>query len=157
MRRTQALARMELRKWELDSWDALVEESIASSPPSFLREMDQRCPRGNRPTYTTVAKFQASTRDPRDKSSASSAWHPHFSHPHSSQSESGETSEKGCRKEKEKQRCLKHERANVNVPNVASTGPRQGRTETPQKTSDCLGNLRVDEANMDGAPEATLK
>ena len=54
-----------------------------------------------------------------------------LSHAYSSRSEIGETYEKGCRKEKEKQRCLKHERANVNVSNVASTGPSQGRTETP--------------------------
>ena len=27
--------------------------------------------------------------------------------------------------------------------------PSQGRTETPQKTSDSLGNLRVDETNVD--------
>ena len=33
----------------------------------------------------------------------------------------------------------------------------QGRIEIPQKTSDCLGNLRVDETNIDGALEATLK
>ena len=78
-------------------------------------------------------------------------------HPYFSRSEIGETSEKGYRKEIEKQRCLKHARANVNIPNVASTGPSQGKTETPQKNSDCLGNLRVDETNMDGAPEATLK
>ena len=35
--------------------------------------------------------------------------------------------------------------------------PSQGRTETPQKTSDCLGNLRVDETNIDDASEATLE
>ena len=35
--------------------------------------------------------------------------------------------------------------------------PSQGRTETPQKTSDYLGNLRVDETNMDGAPEVILE
>ena len=35
--------------------------------------------------------------------------------------------------------------------------PSQGKTETPQKTSDSLGNLRVDETNVDGAPEATLE
>ena len=33
----------------------------------------------------------------------------------------------------------------------------QGRTETSKKTSDSLGNLRVDETNMDGAPEETLE
>ena len=33
----------------------------------------------------------------------------------------------------------------------------QERTETPQKTSDCLGNLRVDETNINGVMEATLE
>ena len=33
----------------------------------------------------------------------------------------------------------------------------QRRTETPQKTSDSLSNLRVDETNVDSAPEATLE
>ena len=77
-------------------------------------------------------------------------------HAYSSRSEIVETSEKGCWKEKEKQRCLKYERANVNVSSVASASPSQRRRETPQKTSDYLGNLHIDETNMDGAPEATL-
>ena len=114
---------MELCKWELDSWDALVKESIASSPSSFFREMDQRCPRSNRPTYINVAKFQASpTRDSGDKP-------PRFSHPHSLRSESGKTSEKSFRKEKKKQRRLDHEQAwkgftpaiGIHAPNVTST------------------------------------
>ena len=75
--------------------------------------MEKRCPRVNHPSHT-VAKFQASIRDPRDESSASSAWHPQdepprFSQPHSSRSESGKTSKKGFREEKKKQRHLDHE------------------------------------------------
>ena len=35
---------MELREWELDSWDALVKETTNSFQTSILREMDQRCP-----------------------------------------------------------------------------------------------------------------
>ena len=31
------------------------------------------------------------------------------------------------------------------------------KIKTPQKTSDSLANLRVEETNLDGAPEATLK
>ena len=84
--------------------------------------MDQCCPQSNRPAYTTIAKFQASTRDPQDEL-------PHSSHPHSSRSESGKTSEKGFQKEKKKQRRLDHEQAQKNstldagvyAPNVAST------------------------------------
>ena len=142
---------MEQREWELDSWDALVKETINSlQPPFFLREMDQRCPRVNRPAYTTVAKFQASTQDPRDESSASSTWHPQdkpprSSHPHSSRSESGETSEKGFWREKKKQRCLKHERANVNAPNVASTA-RKDLNHITCFNSDKKGHYKVSRA-----------
>ena len=65
--------------------------------------------------------------------------------------------EKSCQKKKEKQRCLKHEQANVNVPNIASTDPSQKRAETPQKINDYLGNLQIDETNINGAPEATFE
>ena len=34
---------------------------------------------------------------------------------------------------------------------------KSGRIEIPQKTSDSLGNPRVEEINLDGAPEATLE
>ena len=57
--------------------------------------MEQRCPRVNHPSHT-VAKFQASTQDPRD-----------------------ESSEKGFWREKQKQCRFKHERTNAR--NVAST------------------------------------
>ena len=98
-------AQLDARGRELDSWEEAIEKAIDAEakaslqPPSILREMDQRCPRGNRLAYT-VAKFQASTRDPRGESSASSAWYPQdesprSSHPHFSRSESGKTSEKG--------------------------------------------------------------
>ena len=48
-------AQMEQRGRELDSWEELVEKAINAEakaslqPPSILREMDQRCQRGNRP------------------------------------------------------------------------------------------------------------
>ncbi len=64
---------MDQRGRELDSWDELVEKGIDAEakaslqPQSILREMDQRCPRDNRPALTAVAKSQASTRDPRDE------------------------------------------------------------------------------------------
>ena len=57
--------------------------------------MEQCCPRVNHPSHT-VAKFQASTQDPRD-----------------------ESSEKGFWREKQKQCRFKHERTNAR--NVAST------------------------------------
>ena len=55
-------AQMEQRGRELDSWEELVEKAIDAEakaslqPQSILREMDQRCPHGNRPAHATVAK-----------------------------------------------------------------------------------------------------
>ena len=68
-------AQMEQQGREHDSWEELVEKAIDAEakaslqPLSILCEMDQRCPRGNRPAHSTVAKSQASsTRNPRDDS-----------------------------------------------------------------------------------------
>ena len=73
LKKTQALAWMGQlylkQKGELDNWDELVKETI--KPPSFISEINQRCPRGNHLTYTNVVKFQASTRDPWDELFAS--------------------------------------------------------------------------------------
>ena len=76
-------AQMEQRGRENDSWKELVEKAIDAEakanlqPPSFLREMDERCSQGNRPAHATMAKSQASaTRDPQDEPSASSTWDP---------------------------------------------------------------------------------
>ena len=116
---------MEQRGREKDSWE-LVENAIDAEakaglqPSSFVRDMDQRCPRGNRPAYTTVAKSQASTRDSRDEPSASSAWDPpdepsekdQDEPPRFLQSENGKPSAKKARKEKKKkQRCQEAEQA----------------------------------------------
>ena len=103
-------AQMEQRGREKDSWEELVEKTIDAEakaslqPSSFVRDMDQRCPQGSRPAHATVAKLQASW-DPRnDSSEKAPAQHkpPHSSHPYSSRSENGETSEKNARKEKKK-------------------------------------------------------
>ena len=46
LRRTQALAWIELRKWELDRWDALVKEIIDSlQPPLFPQRNGSAFPR----------------------------------------------------------------------------------------------------------------
>lgn len=124
---------MEQRGRELDRWEELVEKAIDADaeaglqPPSILPEMDHRCPRGNRPAHTTVAKAQASsTRDPRnefsERAQVTALWDPREepfektpdpkpSH-HASRSENfGETSDKKARKEKKKQRRLVHDHA----------------------------------------------
>ena len=46
-----------------------AEAKASLQPQSILREMDQRCPHGNRPAHATVAKPHTSTRDPRDEPS----------------------------------------------------------------------------------------
>ena len=110
-------AQIEQRGREHDSWEELVEKAIDAEakaslqPPSILCEMDQRCPRGNRPTHSTLAKSQASsTRDSRDdpvkKPPPSSAPKPSNSLP----AGSNETSDKKARREKKKYRCLDQQR-----------------------------------------------
>lgn len=71
-------AQMEQRGRESDSWEELVEKAVVAEakaslqPPSFIREMDQRCTRGSRPAHTTVARSQPTSNwDPRDKPVAS--------------------------------------------------------------------------------------
>ena len=106
-------AQIEQRGREHDSWEELVKKAIDAEakaslqPPSILREMDQRCPRGNRPAHSTVAKSQASsTRDPRDdpveKPPPPSAPKPSNSSP----AGSSETSDKKAWREKKKHRRL---------------------------------------------------
>ena len=107
---------MEQRGRELDSWEQLIEKTIeakakAGLQPSFiLREIDQRCPRGNRLAHTTAAKSQASAssaRDPRTKPSTKKALAPDKP-PDSSRTEHGETSDKKVRKKKKKKQRHKN-------------------------------------------------
>ena len=57
------------------SWEELVKKAIDAEakaslqPPSTLREMDQRCPQGNRPTHTSAGKSQVLL--PRDHGNVS--------------------------------------------------------------------------------------
>ena len=108
-----------MEQWgqEHDSWNKFVEKAIDAKakailqPPSILRKMDQRCPRGNRPAYSTVAKSQApSTRasrdDPVEKLPPPSALKPSNSLP----AGSSETSDKKARREKKKHRRLDQQR-----------------------------------------------
>ena len=90
---------LEHRDLELESFEQLVKKVVEAEgkaslrPRTTTREMDQRCPQGNRPAYTTVAKSPASaTWDPQDEPSKKVPTQynpPHFSYPHSSQSENG--------------------------------------------------------------------
>ena len=108
---------MEQLGQEHDSWEELVEKTIDAEaktslqPPLILREMDQRCPRGNRLAHSTVAKSQASsTRDPCDDPIEKP---PPPSAPKSSNSspaESSEISDKKAWREKKKHRRLDQQR-----------------------------------------------
>ncbi len=55
---------MEQRGRELDSWEEMIEKAVDAEakaglqPTSFIREMDHRCQRGNRPAHVTAAKVQ---------------------------------------------------------------------------------------------------
>ena len=108
---------MEQRGREKDSWEELGEKAIDAEakaslqPSSYVRDMDQRCPRGNRPAHTTASNSQVSaTRDPRDEPSEEAPAQD-LKRSHSSRSENGETSEKEFREEKKKkQRRRDHER-----------------------------------------------
>lgn len=103
-------AQMEQRGRELDSWEQLIEKAIEAEAKAGLQhsfifqEMDQHCPRGNRPAHTTVAKSQASVssvRDPQTEPSTEKALAPDKS-PHSSRFEHDKTSDKKAQKEMKK-------------------------------------------------------
>ena len=101
---------LEHRDLELESFEQLVKKVVEAEgkaslrPRTTTREMDQRCPQGNRPAHTTVAKSSASaTWDPQDEPSEKVPTQynpPHFSHPHSSRSEN--CPDRKARKEKKK-------------------------------------------------------
>ena len=64
----------ELKHWdlELESFNQMVKKAVNAEAKSTLRphsstkEIDQNCPRGNRPANSTVAKSQGSAmKDPR--------------------------------------------------------------------------------------------
>ena len=55
---------MEQRGREFDSWEEMIEKAVDAEakaglqPTSFIREMNHRCQRGNRPAHVTAAKVQ---------------------------------------------------------------------------------------------------
>lgn len=74
-------AHMEQHGQDLDSWDKLVKKAVdvkaktSLQPTSFIRKMDQRCPRGNHPAHTIAARALtqglSSMRDPKAEKSKS--------------------------------------------------------------------------------------
>lgn len=121
-------------------------------PASFFREMDQRCPRDNRPAPTTVAKSSASAslnRDPRDEPSTSSEKTQgqapdkpkplHFS-----------PSDKKSRREMKEQRRQEEERGrNSGTPTIrvnttcTSGGSRNGRAHSTSNACKDLNHITI--------------
>ena len=66
------LAELKHRNLELEIFDQIVKKAVdaeaksALRPRSSTKEMDQNCPRGNRPANSTIVKNQGSAmKDPR--------------------------------------------------------------------------------------------
>ena len=53
---------MEPRSQEYNSWDKLVEKTVAAKakanlqPSYYSRDMDNHCPKGNRPSHTILSE-----------------------------------------------------------------------------------------------------
>ena len=97
-------AQMEQRGQENDTWEELVKKAIKAEAKVslflflFVRDIDQRCPRGNR--LATLTKSQTSSAwDPRDELSKKAQ---NLKPSHSWRSENSKTSNPKARKEKKK-------------------------------------------------------
>ena len=97
-------ALIQQRGRENDTWEELDKKAIKTEakvsllPSPFVRDMDQRCPQGNRPATLTKSQT-SSTWDPW-KEPSEKAQNPKTSH--SSCSENSKTSDPKARKEKKK-------------------------------------------------------
>ena len=136
-------AQMEQRGRENDTWEELVEKAIEAEakvsllPSPFVRDMDQRCPRGNR--FTTMSKSQASsTWDLWDEPSLEKALASNKP-PHSSRSENGNTSNKKTWKEKKKkQRCRDAEQAGKDLTSAIAVNTSSTKTHFWRKDSSLI-------------------
>ena len=121
-------AQMEQRGRELDSWTEIVEKAVDAEaqaslqPTSYIKEMDQRCLRGNRPNSTKASTQGNSIRDPRTEESRSKPQEPKASAPQ----HQAEASEKARKEKKKKDRRRDRERREGSTPatgvNTAQTG-----------------------------------
>lgn len=117
-------AQMEQLGRGLDSWDELVEQAIDAEAKAslHLQEIDDPCPRGNRPVHTTVAKTKASLiRDPREEPSKKVQDKP----THSLRSEEAETLDK---KSWEKKEQYSQEQERDQNPGISATRVHTTRT-----------------------------
>lgn len=137
---------------EPDSWEEILvkakggEAKAGLLTPFMLREMDHRCPQGDRPENTSVPKTRASllwdprhdsfnaqatsTRGPRERDQTEDR------PTHSSRSENPTTSNKKSRREKKKQYCFDLERARKD----SAPAPSVNTTNTSSEA--CEGGVR---------------
>ena len=131
-------AQMEPRSQEYDSWDELVEKTVAAEakanlqPSYYSRDMDNRCSKNNRPSHTNLSKHQPSRDNhPEKEKPQNPQVQKKSTQPPSSGSprpDSNETSEKKARREKKKKYRREHNRdsgtpaTGVNADDVTSGG-----------------------------------
>ena len=141
-------ALMEQRGRELDSWEKLVEKAIDAGAKaslqsqSILREMDQRCPRGNRPAYSTMARSQAtSTQDLRGRDGSVEKPEPAPMSPNSLPAGSSEISNKKSWKEKKKQQRLDQLREQARKDSTPGTDVNTPRMPSGARTLKDLSHI----------------
>ena len=132
---------MEPRSQEYDSWDELVEKTVAAEakanlqPSYYSRDIDNRCPKGNRPSHTILSKHQSSCDDHSEKEKPQnpqvqkkSTQSPFSGSP---RLENVDFAEKKARKEKKKKFRLDQARKDLSTLatgfNVTSTNTNGGR------------------------------
>ena len=113
-------AQIEPRSQEYDSWDELVKKTVVAKakanlqPSYYSRDMDNRCPKGNRLSHTNLWKHRSSRDDHLEKEKSQNPQvQKKSTQPPSSCSprpDSNETSKKKARKEKKKKYRREHNR-----------------------------------------------
>ena len=129
------LAELEHRDLELESFDQMVKKAVdaeaksALRPRSSTKEMDQHCPRGNRPTNST--KSQGSTmKDPRSEE-------PKVRGTESSGPQHSESSEKARKEKKKEQQQRDRERREGSTPATGVNTAQTGEPHQKKKKKHC--------------------
>lgn len=129
---------IEQRGRELYCWEEMIEKAVDAEtkaglqPTSYIRKMDQRCQRGNRPAHVTAAKAQAqgsSMKDPRVEEPKPGPRESKATNPQPP--ESAETSEK-ARMEKKKKKWQKEKRDKKDATTPA-TGANASNVSAPKE------------------------
>ena len=142
------LAELEYQDLELESFNQMVKKAVndeaksALWPRSSTKEIDQNCPRGNRPAHSTVSKSQDSAmKDPQveePKIRGAELL------PGPQRSNNNELSHKAWKEKKKKQRRRDRERQKGSTP---ATGVNAAHTSEPHQNKKNQG--RLDRASHD--------